>query len=803
MTALSRPKDKTTVLDPAKLQNLQEPLLLRVVKLKGSTQMPIELPSKEGNAPGAGWTRDEVLSLETWLLTKWTGGGHYRCTVIDARGQDLTWEFLFDPRIYPEKVPPNTAEAAIVSNQPTGPGPQQTPNNVTPLGQSPSANWPPTGNQFGYGTPPQSGVTLLPSQQSQGPQPVQQQAQPSMPWNQSNQQTPWNPAPSPWGMQPYGYPPTYMFQGPQSSYTRTRDELRERSRGEDDFSSLSKQRQREKEQEEVHNARERELENKLRQAELHQKEMEYKSQLDRIQQEQARQIQAMQTQQSEQIRALQEELRRGAESRKGEDPEIVKLREEAQRQRELAQAEQARLQREAEAQKAALQQQLMEAQFQQLRAAADQQIAMLRDQLASMATQAAQPKGESEEIRALRTEQERLRYEADRERERERIERENEKRETERRIEAERAERQREREAFERERRDEQLQRQIAEQREAFERQLQVMNEKHNRGPDPMIEAFKENARQSAEQMKELARMQQNQTDRMAGFMMNPLQISQMVKESSSGNDSLMRNMVQSVEGIVSMYRGAAEQVMQMSGGGGDSPTVRLLQEGMNGVKDTAERYITMKRDQVVSEARVKQAEAQAVAQRTAAEAHIQATAIQAQAQVAQAQAQPQWSPPPPVVQNGNGLSGVDVIPTPTPRGKKPKAPVGDIPEQENPQPARVEGVPNTVTPAQVANEQANLKMFGPAWESIQKLRLGVSNGLTPSEAVDAILQGVQVVVENNLQIPAFKLFDDERFADLIDILFPQVEQAFKDECVRILHDEVDMEEPQVSGDPE
>src|SRR3990172_12838481 len=110
------PQDKILQFDQSKLQGMHEPLTVRIEKLKGSVKQPIELPAKDGAPPGTNWTRDEVLSLENWLLTKWSGGGYYRASGTDAKGSEMIWEWVFDPRMYPERVPPNTAEAAYVNS---------------------------------------------------------------------------------------------------------------------------------------------------------------------------------------------------------------------------------------------------------------------------------------------------------------------------------------------------------------------------------------------------------------------------------------------------------------------------------------------------------------------------------------------------------------------------------------------------------------------------------------------------------------------------------------------------------------
>ncbi len=83
------------------------------------------------------------------------------------------------------------------------------------------------------------------------------------------------------------------------------------------------------------------------------------------------------------------------------------------------------------------------------------------------------------------------------------------------------------------------------------------------------------------------------------------------------------------------------------------------------------------------------------------------------------------------------------------------------------------------------------------ALESVHRLRRGVAEGkLTPEKTIDAILQGVEHVVTNNLVIPAFVLFQQERWADFVDIMLPAAPQGFKDECVRILIEEIEVADP-------
>jgi len=820
-------KEKEQRFDQGKLQGMHEPLTVRVEKMRGNVRQPIELPSKgsEQNGfspPGSNWTRDEVLGLENFILTKWSGGGYYEFTVTDAKADRMTWQGVWDPRLYPERIPPNTAEAAVVgAAQTTTPiaGPQPMPPGVQPFGSSMQNNWPPSGNQLGYNNPPHSGPVMgmmpqgQPQQQqpSYAPQPGYAPQQAPMP--QAPQAPPmWNPQ-AQWqagyGAQPgYGSHPGY---GP-SYGGRSRfidDDPRESRR------TRAFERDHHDDDKEKRELRERELEQKLRQAELSSKEMEYKATLDRIQQQQSTQIQQMQQQHATQMQTLQEELRRIGEARnKGEDDEVRRMREESQKHREHAQAEVQRLREQAQAEQALLQRQLQEQQIMQMRQASEAQVAAIREQLSRMAEA---PRGENDEVRQLRMEQERQRQDTERVRQ-----------ETERRLEAERLDRERERERYERERRDEvfqrelrsqeeararrdeMMQRDMKEQREATERRIEQLAQ-NNRANDPMIDAMKENARLNAEQMREIARMQTDSTNRMSQFMVAPMQLAQIMKENSSGSDGLMRNVVDSVSGIVGMYKNAAETIMQMSGGGGDPPAARLIQEGIGRASEVAEKFLAVKRDQVISESKVKQAEAMRDQTKIQADAHLRATQMQTQAAMATGR---QWSPPPPVASSNSnsGLGGVQAHPsangqhqqaaqatqTAQAPAAKPKR-TGMIDDQvpDPAQPKRTgmidDQVPDPAPPPNSTGPSEE-EVFGVALESVLRLRRGVAeNKLTPDKVIDAILQGVEHVVTNNIVIPAFVLFQQERWADFIDVMLPEAPQDFRAECVRIMIEEVEV----------
>jgi len=787
---MAAPKsEKEQRFDQVKLQSMHEPLSVRVEKMRGNVRQPIELPAKgsEQNGfspPGTNWTRDEVLQLENFILTKWAGGGYYEFTVTDAKNESMRWQGVWDPRMYPEKVPPNTAEAALMgaaTNVQQVGGPTVVPPSVQPLGMSQATGWPPNGAQLGYGNPPHTGPVMgqLPQQQQPAPQP--QQAPPM--WN-PQQPGPWGaqPQPGPWGYQQpqpfngfgpqpsYGYPPGYGYpqQPPYSGRTRFGydDDDRSSRRGArffDDGDDKEK----------------KELERRLQQAEIERKELEYKQALerDRLAHEQ-------------QMAAMREEIRRLGEGRnKAEDDEVRRLREEREQERERARQQHENAQRE-----------LMQQQLLAIRQQSEQAMLQLRADLARMAET---PKGETEEFRRIREEQERQAREFERQRA-----------EQDRRLEMERQERERERERYEQQRRDEMLQREMKETREAAERRFEQMQQAAlaNR-TDPVVEMMKENARMNSETQREVARLQNEATNRMAQFMVPPVQLAQIMKDSSSGTDGMMRGIINSVGEIGNLYKNAAETIMNMSGGGGDPPAARLIQEGIGRASEVAERFLAVKRDQVISEGKVKAAEALRDQTRIQAEVAIRAQNIAAAQGRAPAGAG--WAPPPPVAQSqqarpqqqpsngGGGLGGT--APVANGNGAAAKKPAGPIDLPVEPPPAPSAGAidpyapplppPNNTGPTEE-------EVFGVALESVHRLRRGIAEGkLTPDKCIDAILQGAQHVVANQLVIPAFALFQQERWADFIDLMIPAAPADFKTECVRILTEDIEPGDPNAPDD--
>ena len=125
----------------SKLAMLVEPLTLRVTRLKGSIQQPVELPSKDGtpsNTTIGGLSREDVLQTEK-LVLQIAGGGIYRADVTDANNESFTWTWGYQ-----------APERPAMSMDPFG---TQVAPVQAPMGQQ-AASWPPMGYGMGASTTP-------------------------------------------------------------------------------------------------------------------------------------------------------------------------------------------------------------------------------------------------------------------------------------------------------------------------------------------------------------------------------------------------------------------------------------------------------------------------------------------------------------------------------------------------------------------------------------------------------------------------------------------------------------------------
>ncbi len=103
-------------LDVAALEALIEPFTVQVSRIKNTQHSPIPLPPGEGGEQsGMGWTKGEVLALNSgWLVSSWSGGGQYEISVTDSAQppQVLKWRPFWNPVEYPERIPPTLVDGS-------------------------------------------------------------------------------------------------------------------------------------------------------------------------------------------------------------------------------------------------------------------------------------------------------------------------------------------------------------------------------------------------------------------------------------------------------------------------------------------------------------------------------------------------------------------------------------------------------------------------------------------------------------------------------------------------------------------
>lgn len=299
------------------------------------------------------------------------------------------------------------------------------------------------------------------------------------------------------------------------------------------------------------------------------------------------------------------------------------------------------------------------------------------------------------------------------------------------------------------------LEMQLAEQKAANERaladqrhreEMQTIRAEINARPDPMIEYMKETSRSQAEVSKEIARYQRESTERITNAMINPAQMIDMLQRQSGGMDNVLKSIIGSFGGAFETYRAMMESLIQASGGG-QSAGQELLRDGLGQISGMAQSYIAYQRDKAIAEARAQEAMGQA--QRASAEALRQARARQPQ--------------------QGEGLGGAEEGAEAAEPSNGSAAEVIDINERRRGAPSEED-------------------MFGPAVEHVHRLRQGVAEGkLNPEQAAAAILQGVAMCIQNQIEVRAFELLNEGRYADLMDVLLPRASQEYRDAVMQAL----------------
>lgn len=357
-------------------------------------------------------------------------------------------------------------------------------------------------------------------------------------------------------------------------------------------------------------------------------------------------------------------------------------------------------------------------------------------------------------------------------------------------------------------RRDQEMKDMFRMQQEATQRQLDLLAQQNKH--DPIAEALKENARQQIDLFKDFSRTTQLITDKMAGQLMKPSEVMHLAQEAHNATDQQTKLLVGNFGTMLDMQQRAIQFSMEAQGQG-DPPWLGAIREVAGGAKDylTRLKMGEMKTQQAQIEAQARIADAhtesaraqqmqlidqanreQAMAEQT--QAHMaqveqqRRLQIDAQRQAAQAALTTSATSAP------AGLSGPSIQATATPT-------FGAAPT-----PAEVQHlVTGTAVPGVVGKltkGKTDEEWFGLALPEVLRLRSGAQlfhnsvtatppqigkdgkvRGVEPNDAAIAIIRAADIVTQNKLNFPAFVLFKREEYANFLDILLPDLPQAYRD----------------------
>lgn len=839
--------EKVASLDLGKLQSMQDPITVRLArKQAGDLEEPIFIPARDpdtgeqdwNGTPGMNWRKDDVAKLETWTK-EYQGGGIYVATALDANQTEMKWKFghpgppktpvqgmngamIPAPAVVPQQAappqrpmqPPFGAQASFLGQQPGFPQqPQQPPQQQQPQQQPQQAQqpqWvPPPAPQVVYPPPPVPQFQFSPQRRFLGGDPLGFDQFGQAPWGGGG----WPQQPPQWGQGPSGMPPWYppppapVVAAPpapvrdleaEARLKRMEDELAESKRREAD-------------------ARDRETALKHQQ-EIDRKDAAHQAELAATRDE-MRQI-------KDAIAAKQNEPKEDAETRQ--------LRQENERLR-LAQQQAA-----VESQNKAI----SDLAASQNKAVAD--LAAMVKQLAEGGGH--KVSAESDRIRELERKheqdrendrREREKLEAERKRDLDRMEAER-TREREKQEAKEREERLRQ-DMKEAAAKTEQMMRDMKEAATAAAAAAAA-----NKGPDPMFELMRAMSAEAAEAQKEVARQNaataqihatqaQVQATTMQSLLMSPVQVMAAMKESGANTSGYMKEMIQSTLGVVELYKDAAHAAREASSGGSASATAEIVQQAVGGLSRVAQQFMASREGVAAANAQTAASQAQAV-QAQAAAAIAQVNAVQQH----QPQQQPQRLQ---AVPAGAGLGGAPPLATnfrqqvpgvqcgqcgtmyaaadpvcANPNCRAPNQLHAQQPQQPQyvvdaatgalrfvaqqaaqpaaqampavpppPQPVVAAATTGKVIPIS-PERPSDQALFGMTLPAVYNLRKWVTDGThDPGQIVDKMLEGVDYVKKNGLRVPAFELFENERWADFVDALIPAAPEEFKIEVVRIL----------------
>lgn len=391
----------------------------------------------------------------------------------------------------------------------------------------------------------------------------------------------------------------------------------------------------------------------------------------------------------------------------------------------------------------------------------------------------------------------------------------------------------------ERQRRESELRDMIRTNQEETRRQIETANARYetlmretaNKGPDPLITMFQEQMRAQVESMKEMARVNQAQLDRMQANNMRPQDLLQIVKDSSNGADQVQSQMNRAWQDMFQIQRSLIEQAAQLNQGGGNE-VIGLVRDIGGGVQKMVEKYTGGKTKEAVAGLHAQSEMARAQADVIKSNNDRLAAMAQTEARVKQVGPGPQpvahaAQAPIQAPTNGNGNGHA---------GSKPPwvTPSHTVPAQA----AGLSGAP-VADPSTIVQQVANVgrkikgrtdvEWFGVLLPKVIELRGGVDrlieslsmnpprmdpanpeapDGVVPEQTAMAVHQAAMFIMEKQIPIPAMTdLLIQGMVPDFCDVLLPDAPQAYRDDVAKLLmsigNEENDEDEDEDDDDDE
>ena len=285
--------------------------------------------------------------------------------------------------------------------------------------------------------------------------------------------------------------------------------------------------------------------------------------------------------------------------------------------------------------------------------------------------------------------------------------------------------------------------------------------------PDAMLSLMTEQTRQHAETMKELARSNQTVIDRLQANAMNPRDILMLAKESAAGAEQATDRVTKFFGSVVEMQQKVTENALQMQPGG--SGVVDVIRDGVSGIKEVAEKYVSAK----------------GTSERFAFQAQKDVAEAQARAVEAQANAE--------IVKANPGAFGPQA-PVYTPPAPRQEAQLAGPRVEEAPSPKRLGRTDTQWFTAALMPEIEQLRegveLFIDAHDTDPPAtdEHGKIPGLAPEQTASLIVQATQLVMQQQVKIPAMlELLMQERYADFLDVVLPDAPQRYRDEATQEL----------------